>query len=92
MNSNPQGPPPENHLVWAILTTVMCCMPLGIIAIIKSNKVAQLWYQGRHAEAQKAADDAKKFSIWSAASIGVIVLLYLIVIFIIFIVQIAANS
>lgn len=91
MNVNPHGPPPENHLVWAILTTVLCCMPLGIVAIIKSAKVEQLWYQGRYEEAQKAADDAKKFSIWSAASIGIIIFLYLIVILFAFIIQIAAG-
>ncbi len=69
--------PPDNNLVWAILATVMCCLPLGVVAIIKSSKVDQLWYQGRHEEAIKAAEDAKKWSIYSAVSIGIIVVLYI---------------
>jgi len=86
-----QTPPPDNHMVWAILSTVLCCLPLGIVAIIKASKVEQLWYQGFHAEAQKAADDAKKWSIYSAISIGVFVVLYIIVVLIIFALQGASN-
>ncbi|HEV7977286.1 MAG TPA: CD225/dispanin family protein [Amycolatopsis sp.] len=71
------GPPPDNNLVWAILSTVMCCLPLGIVAIVKANQVQTLWFQGRQAEAQKAADDAKKWSIWSAIAVGIIILLYI---------------
>ena len=70
--------PPENNLVWAILCTVMCCMPLGIVAIIKATKVNTLWYQGDKEGAIKAAADAKKYSIWGAISIGVFVVLYII--------------
>lgn len=76
--NNPVGTPPDNNLVWAILCTVMCCLPLGIVAIIKSTKVKELWAQGDHAGAQKAADDAKKYSIWGAG-IGVLfIVLYVI--------------
>ena len=86
-----QQPPPDNNMVWAILSTVLCCLPLGIVAIVKASKVEQLWYQGFHAEAHKAADDAKKWSIYSAVSIGVLVVLYILVVLIIFGIQGAAN-
>lgn len=77
-NNNPTGTPPDNNLVWAILCTVLCCLPLGIVAIIKSTKVKELWAQGDQEGALKAAADAKKYSIWGAA-IGVIfVVLYII--------------
>ena len=76
--NTPVGAPPENNLVWAILCTVMCCMPLGVVAIIKSTKVKELWLQGDHAGAQKAADDAKKYSIWGAAIAGIFIVLYII--------------
>lgn len=74
-----QMPPPDNNLVWAILATVLCCIPFGIVAIIKASKVEELWYQGRHEEAQKAADDAKKWSIYSALSVGIIIVVYIII-------------
>jgi len=70
--------PPDNNLVWAILCTVMCCMPLGILAIIKASKVNTLWYQGDKEGAIKAAADAKKYSIWGAISIGIFFVLYII--------------
>ncbi|BBX31328.1 CD225/dispanin family protein [Mycolicibacterium mageritense] len=62
----PQGAPPDNNLVWAILSTILCCIPVGAFAIYKSTQVSGLWAQGRFAEAQQAADDAKKFAIWGA--------------------------
>jgi hypothetical protein len=57
---------PDNHLVWAILCTVLCCLPFGIVSLVYSNKVSGLWTQGRYAEAQAAADDAKKWAIIGA--------------------------
>ncbi|MEV7094196.1 CD225/dispanin family protein [Amycolatopsis sp. NPDC051045] len=72
------GPPPDNNMVWAILSTVLCCLPLGVVAIVKSSQVQSLWFQGFHAEAQKAADDARKWAMWSAISLGILLLLYVI--------------
>lgn len=75
---NPYGPPPDNNMVWAILSTVLCCLPLGVVAIVKSSQVQSLWFQGHHAEAQKAATDARKWAMWSAISAGSLLLLYVI--------------
>jgi len=77
---NSTGTPPDNNLIWAILCTVLCCLPLGIVAIVKSTKVKELWALGDHAGAEKAAADAKKYSIWGA----VISVAFLIIYFIIF--------
>ena len=68
---------PDTNLVWAILCTVLCCLPLGIVAIIKASSVEKLWAQGRYDEAQKAANDAKKFSIWGAIASAAGIVLYL---------------
>ncbi len=75
MENQPTNPP-DNNLVWAILCTVLCCLPLGIVAIIKSSSVNTLWAQGNYEAAQKAAEDAKKYSIWGAAITGILVILY----------------
>lgn len=68
----PAGQAPNNYLVWSILVTLFCCLPFGIVAIVKSSQVNGLWAQGRYAEAQASAESAKKWVIWSAV-IGIVV-------------------
>jgi Interferon-induced transmembrane protein len=68
----PPGPPPDNNVVWAILSTILCCLPLGVVAIIKSMQVNTLWAQGQYDAARASADDALKFSRWAAIA-GIIV-------------------
>ena len=77
----PGGAQPDNNLVWAILSTVLCCLPLGIVSIIKSTQVSGLWASGSYAEAQQAADDAKKFALWGAIAGAVVAVLYIIFVF-----------
>ncbi|MCA1694069.1 MAG: CD225/dispanin family protein [Actinobacteria bacterium] len=70
---SPYGRPPHvnNNLVWAILATVLCCTPLGIVAIVKAAKVDGLLARGDYYGAQAAADSAKNWSIWSAVAVVV---------------------
>ena len=56
-------PYPNNYMVWAVLSTICCCLPLGIVAIVKANQVSGLYYRGYYDEAYLAAEDAKKWSI-----------------------------
>ena len=65
------GTPPPNYLVWAILTTILCCLPLGIPSIVFSTQVNSKWAVGDVAGAQDASAKAKKFAIWAAVA-GVI--------------------
>ena len=30
---------PESYLVWAILSTVCCCLPFGVVSIVYASKV-----------------------------------------------------
>lgn len=69
---------PDNNLVWAILCTVLCCMPLGIVAIIKATSVDTLWTAGKYDEAEKAAQDARKWAIIGAVSGFVAITIYII--------------
>jgi predicted secreted protein len=75
----PAGQAPNNYLVWSILVTLFCCLPLGIVAIIKSTQVSGLWQSGQYAEAQAAAAAAKKYVIWSAVAGVVVGIIYAIV-------------
>jgi hypothetical protein len=74
--------PPPNYLVWAILSTVLCCLPLGVASIVYAAQVNSKWYAGDAAGAQDSSAKAKKFAIWSAvvAAAGAIVWLLLVVV------------
>lgn len=72
----PPGPPPENNLVWAILSTLFCCLPLGIVSIVKAANVNSLWAAGQFEQAQQASADAKKFAMWGAIAGVVVGVLY----------------
>lgn len=69
-------PPPDNNLVWGILATVFCCLPLGIVSIVKASQVNSLWAQGQHAAARQSAEDAKKFALWALIAGVVVAVLY----------------
>ena len=76
MNSN--NPVVSNNLVWAILSTLFCCLPLGIVSIVHAAKVNGLLAAGDVTGAREAADKAKKWAIWSALSLVVLAVLYII--------------
>lgn len=61
--SQPMGFPPKNWLVESILVTLFCCLPFGIIGIIKASTVSSLWASGRVEESQKASSEAKKWTL-----------------------------
>ncbi len=66
----PQMPPP-NYLVWAILTTVLCCLPPGIVSIVFASQVNSKWAAGDYDGAYRASKNAK---IWAWVSFGVAIL------------------
>ena len=72
MVPGPQGAPPPNYLVWAILSTIFCCLPLGIPSIVFSTQVNSKWAVGDVAGAAEASAKARQFAIWAGIA-GVIV-------------------
>ena len=46
-----QGSKPDNNMLWAILSTLFCCLPLGIVAIINAAKVDGLYRSGDYSGA-----------------------------------------
>ena len=80
---------PDNNLVWAILSTVFCCWPFGVVAIIKAASVDGLWYSGRYDEAVQAAADARKWA-WVSAGVFVFVFMAYILLVVLMAVGIAA--
>lgn len=60
-----QRPPkPNNHLAWAILSTIFCCLPLGIVSIVYSSKVDGLYNAGDIKGAYDAANKASSYALW----------------------------
>ena len=86
--NNQQMPPqPDNYLVWAILVTVLCCLPFGVASIIYSVKVGSLYAQGYYNGAVDASQKAKKF-----AMIGGIGGLVFIIVYVIFMIIAGAGA
>jgi hypothetical protein len=57
--------------VLAVLTTLFCFMPFGIVSIIKATSVNTLWSQGRVAEAVRASEQAKNWAIAALVALPV---------------------
>lgn len=73
MESTEQRPVmPPSYLVWSILATIFCCLPFGIVAIVKSAKVESLYAQGDYDKSLQSSNDAKKWCIISAV-VGIVV-------------------
>lgn len=62
-----QGTPPPNHMAWSILVTIFCCLPFGIVAIVKSSKVNGLWYNGYCDESRRMSESARNWCVGSMA-------------------------
>lgn len=65
---------PKTWLVEAILATLFCCMPFGLVGIVYASKVSAYFESGNEAAAQMASAEAKK---WTLITVGVGVLWWL---------------
>lgn len=66
----PAAPPP-NHLAFAIVVTVLCCLPLGIPAIVYASQVNTKAQAGDMAGALESSRRAKMWS-WWALGVGLV--------------------
>lgn len=77
-----QPPMPQinqsTYLVWAILTTLFCFLPLGIAAIVYATKINGFLMSGNFQMAQDSAKKSKTFSIIAACIGGGWMLIYMI--------------
>ncbi len=68
MNTSNNTPvKPDTGLVWGILTTLFCCLPFGIVSIVKATQVDTYWAMGNYDEAYAAASSARKWALISLA-------------------------
>jgi hypothetical protein len=74
-----QPPKPNNCLVWSILSTLCCCLPFGVVAIVYACQVDSKYYAGDYAG---AANSAKTAQTWCWVSFGIGALYVLFVLFV----------
>lgn len=58
----PKGPFSENQLVEAILVTILCCLPFGVVGIIFAAQVNSKQLAGDMEGAEKARREAAKWT------------------------------
>ncbi len=62
---------PPSHLVWAILATICCCLPTGIVAIVYAAQVGPKVATG---DLQGAQASSKNALMWCWISVGLAIL------------------
>ncbi len=73
---NATAPQVPNNLVWAILATLFCCLPAGIVSIIYAAQVNNKLAAGDVAGAQESSEKAKKWAIYSVIAFVALVVVY----------------
>lgn len=63
---------PSTYMAVAILTTIFCCWPFGIVSIVKATRVSSFYSQGLYPESERASKSARNWALASAIS-GVVV-------------------
>ncbi|MEW5722541.1 MAG: CD225/dispanin family protein [Thermodesulfobacteriota bacterium] len=61
-------------MVWAILTTLFCCLPFGVVSIVYAAQVSSKLTAGDLAGAQNASRQAKIWA-WVSFGSGIVVLI-----------------
>ncbi|XP_041465977.1 proline-rich transmembrane protein 1-like [Lytechinus variegatus] len=62
---------PQDYFSFSLFVMLCCCLPLGIVAIVKSGEVKTKASVGDMAGARMASQDAKRYA-WIGCSIGLI--------------------
>ena len=75
--------PPPNYLAWAIISTILCCLPFGIVSIIYAAQVNSKWATGDVSGAQLSSKNAKTWA-WISFAAGLLGLVIWIIIIAIF--------
>ena len=65
-----ESPRIPNYLVQAILATICCCLPAGIVAIVYAAQVNGKVAAGDYAEAQRLSNSAKTWC-WISLGLGI---------------------
>jgi hypothetical protein len=56
----------SNNLIWAVLCTIFCCLPFGIVSIVYAAKVDGMALAGDTQGARMMADKARNWALAGA--------------------------
>lgn len=79
-SSNHVPMPPQSYMWLAILTTLLCCLPTGIVSIVYASKVDSCWNVGDYEGAYKNSRYARNWGIAGALSSVIVALAYIVLI------------
>lgn len=65
----------QNHLVWAILATLFCCLPFGVVAIIYSSQVSGHISAGNYDAAVQSSNKARGWCLAATITGAVVILI-----------------
>lgn len=77
--NQPIPPCPKTWLAESILVTLFCCLPFGIVGIIKAASVSSAYESGDYTKAERNSHEAKKWTL-----IGFFISIVSIILYIIF--------
>lgn len=80
MPPRPMGPQPPTYLVGAILSTLFCCLPAGIVSIVYAAQVSSKFSSGDYRGAQDASNKARTWMIVSIVAALVLSVLWVLLI------------
>lgn len=63
---------PQNWMWLGILSTLLCCLPIGIVSIFYASKVDPAWRSGEYKYARDNSDNAEIWG-WIAVGVGFII-------------------
>ena len=69
---------PDTNLTMAILCTLFCCVPFGVVAIYYASKVNTSYHQGAYFDAEDYSEKAKSYTYWGVGLGIVLDMLYFI--------------
>ncbi|XP_072162840.1 proline rich transmembrane protein 1B-like isoform X1 [Diadema setosum] len=83
---------PSNYMVQAILVTIFCCLPFGIVAIVKATEVNSRFATGDVVGAQESSRSAKKWATIGLITGIILNLAWIIFVIVYYVVILAAFS
>lgn len=60
-------PMPPNYMMGSVLVTLFCCLPLGIVAVLKSSKVSKIYVEQGYEAAEAASKEVLRWRQYAMA-------------------------